>query len=52
MKNQFTKLTREQLQTIKGGAETLTPPPPMAMVAQVAPEEDVEKPKIRIPGQQ
>lgn len=51
MKNQFTKLTREQLETIKGGAETLLPTT-IAMVAQVAPEEDVEKPKIRIPGQQ
>lgn len=51
MKNQFTKMTREELETIKGGAETLLATP-IAMVTQVAPEEDVEKPKIRIPGQQ
>jgi bacteriocin-like protein len=36
MKNLFTELTNEQLQKIYGGQET----------------EDVEKPKIRIPGQQ
>ena len=36
MKKQFTELTKEQLQKINGGLQT----------------EDVEKPKIRIPGQQ